>query len=133
MADGDHVALADEYMGLAEGNAAVHHLGCACDDKQSVAVLFELRSLVGFERVLDGEIMQAKFPLELSQDIQAGLVQADPDNVFRFARPLANIRDGHFGHPSAACINSRSNHARGVRGLSQDWPESVHHDQFNAK
>ena len=95
MADRDHVAAPDEQVGLAEGDAPVQHLGGAGDDEQRLAVLFELGPLVGLERILDGKLVQAELRLDLPQEIEAGLVQADPDHMPGLARPLAGLLDGN--------------------------------------
>ena len=50
MPDADDVALADEEMRLAEGDAAVDQLRGAGDDEQRVAILLELRPLVRHAR-----------------------------------------------------------------------------------
>ena len=47
MAHGDDVALADEEMRLAEGDAAGDELRRARDDEECLAVSFELRPLMG--------------------------------------------------------------------------------------
>ena len=58
--DADDVALAEEEMGLAEGDAAVDQLRGARDDEQRVAILLELGALVGVLGVLDGEVVQVE-------------------------------------------------------------------------
>ena len=127
MADGDHVAVPDEQVRLAEGDAPVQHLGRAGDDEQRLAVLLDLGPLVRLERILDGEVMQAELRLDLPQEIEAGLVQADPDHVPGLARPLAGLLDGHLGHASATRIGGRGDHAGGVLGLNRYELESVRH------
>ena len=127
MADGDHVAAPDEQVGLAEGNAPVHHLGGAGDDEQRLAVLLELGPLMGLEGILDGEFMQAELPLDLPQKIQAGLVQADPDHVPGLARPVSRLLDGNVGHAPAFRIGDRGHHARDALGLNRNELERVRH------
>ena len=116
-------------MGLAEGDAPVQHLGRPRDDEQRLAILLELGPLVGLERVLDGEVMQAELRLEPPQEVEAGLVQADPDHVPGLARPLADVLDRNLGHPSASRIGGRGDHAGSVLGLNRNELESVCHDQ----
>ena len=60
MPHADDIALADEKMGLAEGDAALDKLRGARDDEQRVTILFQLRPLVGMFGVLDRQIMQAE-------------------------------------------------------------------------
>jgi hypothetical protein len=52
-------------VGLTEGNPPIDHLGCAGDDEERVAVLFELGALMRVAGILDGEIMQAELRLDL--------------------------------------------------------------------
>jgi hypothetical protein len=79
-------------VGLAEGDAPVDHLGRSGDHEERLAILLELGPLVGLEGVLDGKLMQAELRLELAQEGEAGLVQADPDHVPGLARPLRSRR-----------------------------------------
>ena len=60
MPHADDEALADEEVRLAEGDAAVDQLRGAGDDEERVAVLLDLRPLVGVLGVLDGEVVQAE-------------------------------------------------------------------------
>ena len=118
MADGDHVAAPDEQVRLAEGDAPVEHLGRSRDDEQRLAVLLELGPLMGLEGVLDGEVVQAELRLELPQEVEARLVQADPDHMAGLARPFAGLLDRDLGHAPAADIDGRGDDAGGVL-----WPE----------
>jgi hypothetical protein len=71
--------------------------------------------------------MQSELRLKALQEVETGLVQADPDNVFRLARRLADIPDRNLGNPSATCISSRGDYAGHARGLSRGDFESVCH------
>ena len=71
MPDADDVAVADEEMRLAEGDAALDQLRGARDDEERVAVLLELRALVGVLGVLDGEVVQVEFALHPQQQLAA--------------------------------------------------------------
>ncbi len=106
MAHRDDVAAADEEMRLAEGDAAVDHLRRARDDEQAVAVLLDLRPLMGVARVLDGEIVQAELALNPPQELVGRLVQADPDDVAGLLRPGAGVLDRDVDDPPAADIDA---------------------------
>ena len=56
-------AFADEQMGFAERDAVAVELSRARHDEQRVAILFDLRPLVGVVRILNGEIVQLELPL----------------------------------------------------------------------
>jgi hypothetical protein len=71
-------------MGLAEGDLVVGAaLRGAEHDEDGVAVLLELRALVGAVRVLDGEIVEAELLLHLAEQLLARLVQTDPYEAAR--------------------------------------------------
>ena len=63
MADGGHIALSDEQVRLAEGDAPVEHLGRPRDDEQGVAILFQLGPLVRAS-ALDVQFVQVELSLE---------------------------------------------------------------------
>ena len=91
MADRHHVSGPDEQVRLAEGNLPVDRLGGARDHEQRLAILLDLRMLMSLAGILDGQVVQAELRLHPSQQIGAGLVKADPDDVARVAattRPL---------------------------------------------
>ena len=68
--DADDVALADEEMRLAEGDAAADELGGARHDEQRVAILLELRPLVRVLGVLDGEVVQVELVLHPGAEVR---------------------------------------------------------------
>ena len=91
MADGEHEVRADEDVHLAELDLldVVEVAGGAQHDEQRVAVALQLRPLVGDDRVLDGELVQAEL-LGDGQQLRLGRpVQADPGHR---ARLLAQQR-----------------------------------------
>ena len=106
MPDADDVALADEEMRLAEGNAAAHELRGARDDEQRVAILFELRPLVRMLGVLDGEVVQVELALHPVQELAARLPQADPDDMTVLLRPGARLVDRDVGDALSARIDA---------------------------
>ena len=112
MAHGHHVSAADENVGFAEADALVDDLGGAGDDEQRLAVLLELGVLVGLAGVLDGERMQIELRLHPRQQLEARLVQADPDDVAKPPRPFAGVLDRDVGDAPAAGIDARGNHTR---------------------
>ena len=106
MPDADDVALADEEVRLAEGNAAADELGGARDDEQRVAILLELRPLVRMLGVLDGEVVQVELALHPAQEIAARLPQADPDDMPVLFGPDARLVDRDVGDPLSARIDA---------------------------
>ena len=112
MPDADDVALADEEVRLAEGDAAVDQLRGAGDDEERVAILLELRALVGVLGVLDGEVVQAELALHPLQQFAARLEQADPDDVAVLAGPVRRLLDGDVGDALAGAIDAGGDDAR---------------------
>ncbi len=66
------------------------HLRGAQDDEERVVVAFDLRSLMGRERVFDGEIVKAELFLHLSEQRLVGLEEPDPDEG---VGPLEHVAD----------------------------------------
>ena len=96
MPDGEDVARADEDVRLAERDApitVVRELRRPQHDEERIAVLLELRPLVGTERVLDREVVQAERLLEASQELFVGLLDADPHELIRLAEDVADLGD----------------------------------------
>ena len=87
MTDRNQISFADEQMGFAERNAVAVELGGARHDEQPVAILFDLRSLVGVIGVLDREIVQLELPLHAFQERRVRFVQSDPRHMARPAAP----------------------------------------------
>ena len=79
MAQRHEVARADEHMRLAEGDPAVHELCGMRDHEQRIAVRLDLRPLVRIARILDREVVQAEFLLELAEQRRLRIEQPDPD------------------------------------------------------
>ena len=111
MAHGYDIALADEEMRLAEGDASLHQLSGARDDEQRVAILLHFRPLVRAAGVLDGQVMQAELVLHALQKIVGRLEQADPDHMARPARPFTSLLDGDIRDPASARIGARRDDA----------------------
>jgi hypothetical protein len=116
----DDVAAADEEMRLAEGDAAVDHLRRAGDDEQAVAVLLDLRPLMGVARILDGEVVQAELALNPPQELVGRLVQADPHDVAGLFGPRAGILDRNVDDAAAADIDAGRDDAGLVCGRRRD-------------
>ena len=57
-------------------------------------------------RILDGQIMQAELRLHPLQELRAGLVEANPDDVARALRPLARFLDGDILDPASAAVDA---------------------------
>ena len=57
MANRNEITFADEQMGFAEFDAVANELSSPSHDEEPVAILLDLRSLVGVVGVFDGEIV----------------------------------------------------------------------------
>ena len=87
----------------------VDRLGGARDDEQRLAILLDLRMLMRFAGILDGQIVEAELRLHPLQKIGAGLEQADPDDVAGSLRPLARVFDRDILDPTSAAVDARGN------------------------
>ena len=90
-------------------------------DEEAVAVLLELRPLVGLMRVLDRQLVQAELALDRRHLVVRGIDQADPDEVTFPLRPLADLVERHVGHLAAGSVGGGvDDHAAlADRGLSR--------------
>jgi hypothetical protein len=99
--------------GLAECDAAAVELCGACYDEQRVAILLDLRTLMGVVGVLDREIVQLELLLHAAEHRHVGLVQADPDHMVGLAAPARGFVDGDVGHPSSLDLDTGRDYASG--------------------
>ena len=100
-------------MGLAEGDPALDQLRCARDDEQGLAILLDLRPLMGVVGVLDGELVQVELLLHGGKQRHVGLVQSDPDHVARLGPPACGLLDGDIGDAPAVYIGAGSDDTLG--------------------
>ena len=94
MADSDHEVRADEHMQLAEVDlfALVVVQGGPEHQEQGVAVVLELRPLVGVNRIFNCEGMKAERRCERLQLLLTRSVQADPRHAaIRRAETLVGL------------------------------------------
>ena len=96
MPDGDHEALAEEQVHLADLDVVglVDVPGRAQDDEQGVAVAFELGALVGGDGVLDRELGQVELVGDLVDLDLIRAQQADPGEAAALAGAFAQQREG---------------------------------------
>src|SRR5262245_29993345 len=104
-------------MSLAASNLAIQQRGRAHHDKQRVSIDFELRSLMGAQRVLDGEVMQSEALLHHAQQRLIWLVQTDPDEAaiggintrlieIDVCDPASSLVGGTVDHHAPSCLAS---------------------------
>jgi hypothetical protein len=60
--------------------------------------------------ILDGEIVQAKFLLDLSEQCLAWLVQTDPDEAVLLLENFTDVLDCDVGHPLATGVGGTVHH-----------------------
>lgn len=101
MTDRNKIPFADEQMGLPKCDAAANELRGARHDEQRVAILVDLRPLVGVVCVSYGEIVQVELPLHTGQESHIRFMQPDPDYMARPAAPACGLIDGDIGHAPA--------------------------------
>ena len=131
LADGDQPPLVDERVHLGRGQHAVvvepHGLA---RQEEVVRVAVELRPLVGAQRVLDGQLVEAELVAQLVELLGRGPAQVHPHDGAP-GRPGARTRRrpgsprppacpcGRRGcGPSSAASPQRPTGSRGARGLA---------------
>jgi hypothetical protein len=119
VADGHHVAGADEHVRLAELDLAVLHLRRAQDDEERLAVLLELRALVGVARVLDRQLVQAELVPDLVEGGVLGLVQPDPHELSRDLQDLADVVEGDVAALAALAVRSAVDDGHGCADIAE--------------
>ena len=100
------VARPHEEVGLAElgGLLLAFIWAVRSAMKKRVTVALELGPLMGQERVLDGQLVQAELLLHRLQELGARLVEPDPHEPVGELEDLADVLDGDVGHAAAARI-----------------------------
>ena len=119
MADRNQISFADEQMGFAECDAVAVELRGARHDEQRIAILFDLRPLVGVVGVLDREIVQFELPLYAAQQRHVRFVQPDPHHMARLAAPARGFLNGDVGDAPAIDIRAGRDDTFGADGLGR--------------
>ena len=118
-------------MGLAERDPAVDQLRRSRHDEQAVAILLDLRPLVGMVGVLDSEIVQVELLLHAAEQRQIRLVQPDPDHVSRLAAPVRGFVDRDIGNTPAVDVGAGGNDALGRDSIGRGGSQRHNSHGFN--
>src|SRR5436190_18817503 len=78
MADADDVAVADEYRGLAIVDMLAFKVGGAGDDEQLIVIDVDLGQLVGLDRILDRQRVEAVAGLQRMHFLFGWVGDANP-------------------------------------------------------
>ena len=128
MADADDVA-ACRRRGASRRRRSRPSISCAvrATMKSAVAVLLELRALMGVLGVLDGEVVQLELALHPQQQLAARLQQADPRRRGRRGRPRRRRRrSGMSRSAPAVAVDAGGDDARfEVGGFRRRWLSSI--------
>ena len=123
MADGEDEVLPEENVNLAVLNGArfrglrLLDLSGAEHDEQRVLVTFELRPLVGRQRVLDREIVEPELLLHLAKQRLVGLEEANPHERVGAFDDVADVVERHVADAPAVRIRDAGNDAARGRGI----------------
>ena len=114
--DRDHVARADEEVGLAEGDPPLLPIRLRGPerDEERVAVALQLGPLVGEVGVLDGEVVQPELGLYLLEEGLVGLVETDPDEAIVLLQDLADVLQRDVPHAAAVCVGGARDDRAGL-------------------
>ena len=111
MSYGNHVSWPDKEVRLAELDMLriANQLRRAQHDKEAILILLQLRPLVRAVGILNGQVVEAKFFLNLAQQLLVRLVQANPNkSVFMFEL-FADVRNLHGHHAQALGVGGAVN------------------------
>ena len=108
-------------MCLTKSDAPTNQLCCSCNDEQRLAVLFNLRMLMGLAGILDCQIMQIELCLQALQDIRARLEQANPDDMTRPLRPFTRFLQSDIFDAASIGVDARCNDAGFATGRRSPW------------
>ena len=117
MADGENDFLPEEHVNLAVLNGArfsgllILDLSGPEHDEQRVLVTFELRPLMGRQRVLDCEIVEPELLLHLAKERLVGLEEANPHDESGALDDVADVVERHVADPPAVRIRDAGNDA----------------------
>src|SRR4029453_1062550 len=121
MADGDHELRANEDRDLAKHDRLrlVHVAGMSQDDEQRVSVTLQLRPMMRFDSVLDGELVQVELARDRRELLLARLEKTQPGN--RVAALAGGVELGKGvgpRRPSAVAIDTTvDDHSKTVSPL----------------
>src|SRR6476619_7377495 len=95
MSDRHDKAGPDKHVRLTKIDALriTDHVCRAKHDEETIPVLLDLRPLVRAMRILDGQVVKAKFLLDFAQQLLIGFEQADPDKPVLMLELFADVRD----------------------------------------
>ena len=111
--DRHDISFADEQMRLAERDAVALELRGARDDEQRVAILLDLRPLMGMVGIFDRKVMQLELSLHAAQHGEIGFMESDPDHVVGLAAPARGFIDRDVGDTPAFDVDAGCDHAAG--------------------
>ncbi|MNG98005.1 hypothetical protein D3C79_571320 [compost metagenome] len=99
MAHRDQKVFTHEEVGFTVLDFVVAPLRGFDHDKQRIAVGFELGPLVGAQRILNRQIVQAELFLHLAHKGVLRLPKPEPDEGVRLLDHVADVINGHFTQP----------------------------------
>jgi hypothetical protein len=79
--------------------------------EEAILILFQLRPLVRGEGILDSEIVQAKFFLNLAKQLLVRLIQSNPDKSVLVFELFADVRNLDIRNTQALCVGSAVNYS----------------------
>ncbi|HEY5778861.1 MAG TPA: hypothetical protein VIT00_08990, partial [Terrimicrobiaceae bacterium] len=90
-------------------------------NKETIVILLYLRSLVRAMGILDGQVVEAQFFLNLAQQLLFRLVQANPDESIFVFDLFAEVRDLHIRHAHALGVGGRIDYSRTLLAVADCW------------
>ena len=117
MSHRNHVSWPDKDVRLPELDMLrlADQLRRAQHYKEAILILLQLRPLVRAVGILNGQVVEAKFFLNLAQQLLVRLVQANPDKSVFVFELFADVRNLHIRHAQALGVGGAINYSRTLR------------------
>jgi hypothetical protein len=96
-------------------------LRCAQHDKEAIIILLQLRPLVRIVGILNGQVVEAKFFLNLAQQLLVRLVQANPDKSVFVFELFADVSNLHSRHAQALGVGGAINYSSTLFAVMDRW------------
>ena len=96
-------------------------LRCPQNYEEAILILLELRPLVRAVSVLDGQVVEAKFFLNLAQQLLVRLVKANPDKSVFVFKLFTYVRDLHSRHAQTLGVGGAINYSRTLLAALACW------------
>jgi hypothetical protein len=94
---------------------------CAQNYEEAIFILLQLRPLVRGVGILNGQVVEAEFFLNLSQQLVVRFEKANPDKSIFVFKLFADVRDLHSCYAQAIGVGGTINYSRTLLAALDCW------------